>query len=90
MFTPSHTTPCRAPHPAAPRPAGPPRIGAGEAVVIIVIVTLAAALTAHGIPHGEVLQLLAAAGTLAVAMLRGWALAPLRMARSALTTPSAA
>ncbi|GAA0452316.1 hypothetical protein [Streptomyces olivaceiscleroticus] len=90
MFTPSRTGPCRDAHPAVPHPAGPSRIGAGEAVVIIVLVTLAGALTQRGIPQGQVLQLLATAGVLSVAVLRAWSLAPLRMARSALATASSA
>ncbi|MFE9069075.1 hypothetical protein [Streptomyces violaceusniger] len=87
MRTPSRTE-CRDRRSTIPHPATPPRLGAGEAVVIIVILTLAGALTAHGIPQGEVLQLLAAAGVLSVVVLRSWSLAPLRMARSALSAVS--
>ncbi|MGI5473306.1 hypothetical protein [Streptomyces sp. CA-132043] len=90
MLTPSRTAACLDTRHTTPCVAGPSRIGAGEAVVIIVIVTLAGALTLRGIPQGQVLQLLAAAGVLSVAVLRSWSLAPLRMARSALATASPA
>lgn len=89
MHTPSRTE-RRDRSSAVPHPAAPPRIGAGEAVVIIVILTLAAALSAQGTPQGQVLQLLAEAGVLSVMVLRAWSLTPLRMARSALSAVSPA
>ncbi|WP_432590495.1 hypothetical protein ABVG11_37735 [Streptomyces sp. HD1123-B1] len=89
MHTPSRAE-RRDPRTTVPHPAAPPRIGAGEAVVIIVILTLAAALTVQGTPPGQVLQVLAAAGALSVIVLRAWSLAPLRMARSALSAVSPA
>ncbi|RNG17849.1 hypothetical protein [Streptomyces botrytidirepellens] len=89
MHTPSRTE-RRDPRSTVPHPATPPRIGAGEAVVIIVILILAAALTVQGTPPGQVLQVLAEAGALSVIVLRAWSLAPLRMARSALSAVSPA
>ncbi|MFE5122972.1 hypothetical protein [Streptomyces sp. NPDC056669] len=89
MRTPSRIE-CRDPRSTAAHPAAPPRLGAGEAVVIIVILTLAAALTAQGTPKGEVLQLLATAGVLSVIVVRVWSLAPLRIARFALSAVSPA
>lgn len=85
MFTLCGTAACPDTRLVPRYPAGPPRIGAGEAVVVIVIVTVAGVLTVWGIPQGQVLQLLASAGMLAVTVSRAWSIAPLRMVRSVLS-----
>jgi hypothetical protein len=70
-------------------PRSPRRLHGAEAVVIIVIVSVAAALVAAGVPSIEVLQLLGGAGLVAgttLALARG----SLRAARPALAAALAA
>jgi hypothetical protein len=60
-----------------------PRIGFGEAAVIIVIIVMAVVLALHGAPPRELAAVLGSAGVLAVTVARLGSVGPPRAVRSA-------
>jgi hypothetical protein len=64
----------------------PRRLGAGETIVIVVVISLSVAMAVFGAPEVDTLKRLGGAGLVAVLLLRLWSAAPVRAVKTALRT----